>query len=94
MRLRWTRRAERDLEAIEHYIKGDNPTAAARVVLNIIGQVEQLRDHPGMGRSGRVEGARELVITGLPYIVAYIAEAQIVEVLRVLHAARRWPATF
>lgn len=95
MRLQWTRLAERDLDQIATYIEADNPAAAARVVLEIIDQVETLLpDHPAIGRPGRVPGARELVIRGLPYVVAYRIRDNSLESLRVLHTARRWPSRF
>ena len=93
MRLRWTRLAERDLDGVAQYIEADNPSAAARVVLEIIDQVETLiPQHPAIGRPGRVPGTRELVIRGLPYIVPYRIRDNRVELLRVLHTARRWPS--
>jgi plasmid stabilization system protein ParE len=39
-----------------------------------------------------VAGTRELVVIGTPYIVIYRIEATAIVVLRVLHAAQRWPA--
>ncbi len=69
MRLRWTHSASRDLELIEEHISRDNPGAAVDAVLEIIRQAELLTDYPDMGRVGRVEGTRELVIVGLPYVV-------------------------
>jgi addiction module RelE/StbE family toxin len=93
LRLRWTRLAERDLDEIADYIEADNPAAAARVVLEIIDQVESLLpEHPAIGRPGRVPGTRELVIGGLPYIVAYRVRDSELELLRVLHTSRRWPS--
>ena len=92
MRLRWTRLADRDLDEIAEYIEADNPAAAVRVVLEIINQVETLlQEHPAIGRPGRVPGTRELVIRGLPYIVPYRVRDNELELLRILHTARRWP---
>ena len=92
MRLRWTRRADRDLDEIAAYIGQDSPAAAARVVLELIDQTETLLSgHPALGRAGRVLGTRELVIGSLPYIVAYRVRDEAVELLRVLHASRRCP---
>lgn len=92
MRLRWTKRAERDLNEIAQYIGQDSPAAAARVVLELIDQVESLLPaHPVIGRPGRVLGTRELVIGSLPYIVPYRVRDGTIEILRVLHTARRWP---
>ncbi len=83
-----------NLDAIEAYIEVDNPAAAARTVLEIIEAVEQLAGHPGMGRPGRVPGTRELIIARLPYIVVYRVRGNVLEILRVLHGAMRWPDRF
>jgi len=92
LRLRWTRLAERDLEAIAEYVGQDSPAAAARVVLELIDQAATLLPaHPAIGRPGRVLGTRELVIGHLPYIIAYRVRDRDVEILRVLHTSRAWP---
>ena len=92
MRLRWTRLAEQDLEAIAEYVGQDSPAAAARVVLELIDQAATLLPaHPAIGRPGRVLGTRELVIGHLPYIIAYRVRDRDVEILRVLHTSRAWP---
>jgi len=92
LRLRWTRLAELDLDEIAEYIGQDSPAAAARVVLELIDQVEVLLPgHPAIGRPGRVLGTRELVVGNLPYIIAYRVRDKDVEILRVLHTSRAWP---
>ena len=92
MRLRWTRLAEGDLDAIAEYIGQDSPAAATRVVLELIDQAETLLSgHTALGRPGRVIGTRELVIQGLPYIIPYRVRDNTIEILRVIHTARRWP---
>ena len=94
MRLDWTRDADSDLESIEEYIGRDKAESAFRTLAEIVRQVEMLEEHPGMGRPGRVEGTRELVITGLPYVVAYLHRGDTVTVLRVVHGAMKWPKRF
>lgn len=94
MRVKWLRTALANLEAEAEYIANDNPAAAARLVAKINRAVRDLRHHPAMGRPGRVLGTRELVIPGTPYIVPYRVRNDVVEVLRVFHAARRWPERF
>jgi toxin ParE1/3/4 len=92
LRLRWTRLAEQDLDAIALYIGQDSPASAARVVLELIDQAETLLpDNPAIGRPGRVIGTRELVIGRLPYIIAYRVRDKDLEILRVLHTSRAWP---
>ena len=94
MRLNWARDADSDLESIEDYIGRDNAESAFRILAEIVRQVEMLEEHPGMGRPGRVEGTRELVIAGLPYVIAYLHRGDTVTVLRVLHGAMKWPKRF
>ncbi len=91
MRLRWTKRAERDLDEIAAYIGIDSPPAAARVILELIERTEALPRQPAIGRPGRVTGTRELVVAGLPYIIPYRVRGNDIELLRVLHTSRRWP---
>lgn len=56
--------------------------------------VSTLARFPELGRTGRVQGTRELVVAGTPYIVPYQIKGSVVEILTVLHAARRWPDRF
>jgi toxin ParE1/3/4 len=94
LRVKWIRRALRDLDEVEAYIARDNPAAAAETVLGIARAVSLLQEQPGIGRAGRVPGTRELVIPDSPYIVPYRVKDNIVQVLRVYHASRRWPDCF
>ncbi|HEX9836869.1 MAG TPA: type II toxin-antitoxin system RelE/ParE family toxin, partial [Alphaproteobacteria bacterium] len=74
MRVVWTDRAGRHLEAIKAYIAEDNPTAAERMSRAIFAAVERLEDFPGMGRPGRRRDTRELVVSGTPFVVLYTVE--------------------
>ena len=40
---------------------------------------------------GRIEGTRELVFSGLPYIVVYRIQDQDLAILRIYHGAQDWP---
>jgi toxin ParE1/3/4 len=91
LKTRWLRRALRDLEDAHSYVAADNPTAALRLVDQIEAGAQQLSRHPDLGRSGRVEGTRELVIAGTPFLLVYRVEAEQVVILSVLHGSRRWP---
>jgi toxin ParE1/3/4 len=94
LRTRWIRPALADLEAIGDYVSGDNPGAAGRLVARIAASVEALGDHPHLGRPGGITGTRELVVAETPFIVPYRVRADEVEILAVLHGARRWPDAF
>lgn len=91
MLIRWLLHAVRDLESIHAYIADDNPQAARDEIDRILEAVSRLEANPGMGRPGRVPGTRELVVSDTPYLVAYRAKTGTIEILRVLHGARRWP---
>ena len=94
MTLRWTRLAASHLESAFDFIAQDTVRAAGAVGDRILSAVEALGRHPELGRSGRVPRTRELVITGTPFIVAYRVRKDHIEVLAVLHGARRWPERF
>lgn len=91
MKVRWTAPALFDLEAIGDFIAGDSPTAAVDTVTRVFEQVDRLREHPHLGRAGRIAGTRELVVAGTPFIVPYRLDSDAVEILAVFHGARRWP---
>jgi toxin ParE1/3/4 len=91
VRVRWLRRALASLDEEAEYIAVDDPRAAGRVVLRILRAVDLLKKNPALGRAGRVAGTRELVVAGTPYIVPYRVRGEAVEILRVFHAARKWP---
>jgi toxin ParE1/3/4 len=65
MRINWLNRTLQNLEAEAAYIAQENPKAAGEFVNHTLNSVQQLANHPNMGRAGRVFGTRELVITHL-----------------------------
>jgi len=94
VRVKWLRAARENLDAEAQYIARDNPLAATRMVVSIIDAVERLQTYPASGRPGRVISTRELVVPGTPYIVPYRVRGHNLEILRVFHAARKWPTQF
>jgi len=90
-RVEITPEAERDIRAIVAYIRKDNLSAAISVVSAIKEQVNALAQFPDMGRPGRIDGTREMVLGGLPYIVIYQIGDNTAYVARVLHGAQQWP---
>ena len=94
MIIRWLDLAVGDLQQVREYIKRDNPKAANKIAKKILEAVDCLKDHPGMGRSGRIHGTRELIIANTPYIVPYRMKDNQIEILRVLHGSQMWPVQF
>lgn len=90
MELHWTPEAIQDRETIYDYIEADNPAAALALDELFAEKAGHLVDHPGLGRTGRVVGTRELV-AHQNYILVYDVAGDLVRILRVLHATKQWP---
>jgi toxin ParE1/3/4 len=91
MRVRWLRKALRNLDDEAGYIAADDAVAARQVVTRVIGAVLLLAQQPGLGRPGRVPGTRELLVGKTRYIVPYRVRGDTIEILRVFHTSRRLP---
>ncbi len=91
MTIVWSPTAVEDLIILRAYIEEQNPRAASRIAGAIGRRVESLKEFPGQGRPGRVPHTRELVITDTPYLVVYTVAGETVQIVTVLHAARKWP---
>ena len=91
MRVRWLATALRNLDEEASFVARQDPAAARRLVARIREAAVHLSDHPELGRPGRVAGTRELVVTGTPYLLPYRVKDDSLQILRVLHGARRWP---
>ena len=94
MEIIWREVAILSLERARAYIAQDNPTAAERVYDRILRSVLNLADMPNMGRPGRVEDTRELVVANTPYIVAYTVLDEQVVIIAIQHSAQKWPERF
>lgn len=88
--LEWLELARDDLFSIVEYVSEENPDAAQRLLDDISAKVSKLSDFPKVGRPGRVDGTRELVALA-NYIVVYQEDNSSIRILRVLHAAQKWP---
>ncbi len=91
MKVVWTKLALADLGHAYQHIADERPSAAVSVIGRIEKAVEALSLHPQIGRPGRVEGTRELVVPGTPFVIPYRVSGARVELLAVIHGARRWP---
>ena len=96
MKIRWLKSSEADLDDTFNYLLESNPQAALHTLDTIRQKVALLADQPYLGRPGRVENTRELVIARTSYIVAYTVDSRTntVMILRVLHSRRFWPEAF
>jgi len=95
MKLVWTRRANCHLRnAYEYWAREKSVDAAEKMLDRILATVELLPNHLEMGREGRVPGTRELILRPTPFLVAYRVRRQKIEIVALLHGARKWPERF
>ena len=87
----WLPRAIANRDAQLDHITQDSAKAAIEQGDRIEQQISQLITHPEMGRAGRKQGTRELVISRTPFIVIYRIKDERIEIIRLLHGAQQWP---
>lgn len=85
----WLARAQSELATIRAYIAADNPSAAQRMGRRLIDATLALEKNPEMGRRGLFFDTREWVV--YPYILIYRVRGADIQILRVIHGARRRP---
>jgi len=94
MLLKWTHAALENIDDAVEYISQHRPAAATKVARKIWSAANSLIDHSELGRPGRVPGTRELLVSGLPFILSYTIKDQTIIILRVMHTSRKWPGRF
>jgi addiction module RelE/StbE family toxin len=90
-KIEWTGPALQDLVAAGDSIAQENSESAQRMASRVQEAVEHLREHPNLGRPGRLADTKELVVSGTPFIAVYWIKQGRVQILRLLHHAQRWP---
>ncbi len=90
MRVRWIAAANQDRADIIDYIAAENPRAALKMDQLFSEAATKLADFPMLGRMGEIPGTREL-FPHESYRLVYQVDDDIVWVLALVHAARRWP---
>lgn len=91
MKAVWTRAAIRDLTHARDYIARESPAAAREIALHIVDATERVIQFPEVGRIGRVNGTREVVVSGTKYLIVYRLKKNAIHFLRVLHGRQEWP---
>lgn len=91
MKIRWTPVACADLGATHEFLSQESRSQADAVIDRILSGVDMLEKFPSLGRKGRIDGTRELVVSSTPFIIFYRLQDDQVEALGVAHGARKWP---
>ncbi len=91
MRVVVTTNAILDIENIYNWIASDSIANAVSVKRRIAHAIDvRIASNPFIGRFGKIEGTREWVVPGLPYVITYrVDQAQnTLTVAGVVHGAR------
>ena len=92
MKLRYSRRATRDLDAIQEYLVDRNPRGAVNVMTAIFASVEFIRRHPEAAPAvSNIAGVRSVVVHRYRFKVFYrvLASDEVVEIVHIRHTSRR-----
>lgn len=87
-RVRFSRRAQLDLNDIGDWIARDRPMAARRFVEALIARAMALQDAPEMGPLYRPYGEGVRGLTLKPYLILYRVTEVDILIERVVHGAR------
>ncbi len=92
MHVRLSAGAEADLDALAAWLAPRSAQALDRLLTAIFTTLSQLEGFPLLGKPGRVEGTRELVVPRTSLIVVYtLPDAYHVDVERVLDGRQKFP---
>lgn len=86
----WSERAAMDVEAALEHETAYGRHAARRFYDKIVSTARALTMNPEAGRTDRMPGTREFAVRGSPYLIIYRLSGPRIEILRLLHASRRW----
>lgn len=94
------RQAQEDVDAIAHYIAGDNPEAVERFFAALDDLCELLMHASDIGSTRIFQSPLLLGMRIIPlkkfekYLVFYRLHGDDIEIIRVIHGARDYPAFF
>jgi toxin ParE1/3/4 len=87
MKIEWTSSALQNLQEIYSEAAILNTPAAETVLNSILDEVDGLASAPLIGREGRVEDTRELLVSTTPLVVVYRISHNVIQILAVLQGA-------
>ena len=90
MKVVWAKRAAHARNGLINYIAEDNVLAALEMDDTITAATLRLEEFPLLGKPGRIDGTRELVVHQ-HYILVYEVVDDTIIILMVLHTSRQWP---
>jgi len=91
MNIVWSPRARVRMIELRNYIAEQNPYAAETVAKRVLDAIELLAKFPQMGRPGRIDGTRELIVPDISIIICYRLAKDYIEIATVQRAEQSWP---
>jgi toxin ParE1/3/4 len=82
--------AERDLDEIADYLADRNPTAAVRVLENLLEKFLLLSQNPLLGELRSDLPKKPRCFSAGKYVILYQPTSNGIEIARVIHGARDW----
>ena len=92
MKVRWTPRAEADLEEISDYLIAAAPRAWEQLPERLEHLTDFLLDFPLMGKPGIVPERRDFLLTGTPYVLVLRIKDDTVIIVSVRDGRMRLPS--
>jgi plasmid stabilization system protein ParE len=92
MKIRYSRRATRDLDSVHEYLAKRSPRGAVNVMTAIFASVEFIRRHPEAAPAvSNIAGVRGVVVHRHRFKVFYrvLTPEEIIEIVHVRHTSRR-----
>jgi len=88
----WTKESLETLDLIYEYISKDSTNPAEKVISQIINAANlNIKNFPHIGRTGRIFGTREYVISEYPYVIIYAVKKNNIYIIRVMHSSMKYP---
>ena len=96
MKIVWLESATDDFEEAIDWIASKYQQAANNFAQSALWQVNQLGYFPQLGRIGRCQNTRELIIRKSHYIAVYRFDVAIttIQIIAVMHESQQWPESF
>ena len=91
MQVVWRKSAIANLRDIKAYISLDDPMAGGRIAKGLYQAGRELKTFPNRGKPTGIDGIRELVVPGTPYLLVYRVTSNEVQILRIWHEAQDRP---
>jgi plasmid stabilization system protein ParE len=89
VKIRYTRRALRQMTEILDYIEARSPQGAANVKRRLQAAIDLVAEHPYSGRATNKGDLRRVVANPYPYVIFYRPGASEIVIHGVRHTARR-----